>query len=119
MQDHECTPPLSPRLASSWDVFNEPIDHDRHHWQIAPNCTDPQNQSTPEQLLAILCFVYCGWILALGCRAWCNGGGSSIMRGAKLPRLMLAMSAVTLFILVPSIIIDNLSSRVKGELIPK
>lgn len=76
---------------------------------------DPSTFSTGEQLLAIICFVYCGWMLAMSCRAWWADGREEKIKGSPQRQLMFYTSCVTILVLVPSIILGHLSPRIQGE----
>lgn len=95
-------------------IFRPLVQHQYFPLRIKSHA-DPAHHSTGEQLLNIICFVYCGWILALGCRAWWKGGGDELLRGAGLPKFLMGISIVTLLILVPSIVMKSLSCRIQGE----
>lgn len=75
---------------------------------------DPSTFSTGEQLLAIICFVYCGWVLALTCRAWWADGGGQTLKGSPRRQLLFWISCVAILLLVPSVMLQHLSPRIKG-----
>lgn len=80
-----------------------------------PCNADPETSSTGEQALTVLIFVYCFWVLLLGGRAWWSGSARETLRSSPQNVFLAVTSAVTLIILLPSIVLEHLSPRVQGE----
>ncbi|CAM9740297.1 unnamed protein product [Scytosiphon promiscuus] len=75
----------------------------------------PYTSTDTEQMLTVLCLVYCVWVLLLSARAWWWGAGvREKLRARRSMQFLVLCSFVTMALLIPAIIVEYLQPRVRG-----
>lgn len=79
------------------------------------SCPDPYTSTDTEQMLTVLCFVYCVWVMLLVLRAWLWGAGvREKLSSNRRVQLLVVCSFATMVLLIPAIIVEYLQPRVRG-----